>query len=277
MPKNVQTTVQQILFSWFKNHWGWWLQPWNNPRQHIKKQRYHFVAKDPSCQSYGFPSKHVRMWELNNQEAWMPKSWYFWIVVLEKTIESSVDSKEIKLVNPKGNWPWVFIGRSNAEAETPILWKPGVKSQHTGKDPDAGKDLRQKEKAVAEDGRLDCITHSMDMNLSKLGDMKDRGDCPIGLQSWTRLCDWKITLIFKCSFFILCLEFLLPHIPKVYVFFSHSSLKWFSLIKFPFNGILVLSIKKKKKTIFTTSVLVLTTLALKIFWKLLNTALALMK
>ena len=117
-----------------------------------------------------FPNNHVRMWESDHKEAWMPKSWYFWIVVLEKTIESPMDSKEIKLVNPKGNQPWIFIGRSNAKAETPVLLQPDLKGQHTGKDPDAGKDLRQKEKEVAEDERLDFITRSMDMNLSKLVD-----------------------------------------------------------------------------------------------------------
>ena len=89
--------------------------------------------------------------------------------MLKKTLERPLESK-IKPVNPKGNQPWIFIGRSNAKAETPVLLQRDLKSQHTGKDPDAGKDLRQKEKEVAEDERLDCITCSMDMNLSKLVD-----------------------------------------------------------------------------------------------------------
>ena len=93
MPKNVQTTVQQILFSWLKNHWGWWLQPWNKPRQHIKKQRYHFADKGSSSQSYGFSSSHAWVWEWDHREGWEPRNWCFWTVVLEKTPESLLDSK----------------------------------------------------------------------------------------------------------------------------------------------------------------------------------------
>ena len=92
------------------------------------------------------------MWdELDHKEGWVSKNWLFWIVMLEKTLESPLDSKEIKLVNPKGNQPWIFTGRTNAGAETPILWPPDVKDWLIGKDPDAGKDWRQKEKGVAED------------------------------------------------------------------------------------------------------------------------------
>ena len=90
------------------------------------------------------------MWELYHKEGWALKNWYFWIVVLEKIFESPLDCKEIKLVNPKGNPSWIFIGRTDAEAEAPILWPPDVKSQLTGKDPDAGKDWRQEEKGGAE-------------------------------------------------------------------------------------------------------------------------------
>ena len=91
------------------------------------------------------------MWELDHKEGWLPKNWCFWIVVLEKTFESSLDSKEIKPISPKGNQPWIFIGRTDAKAEVPILWPPDVKSQLTGKDPDAGKDWRQEEKGATED------------------------------------------------------------------------------------------------------------------------------
>ena len=98
--------------------------------------------------SYGFPSSHVQMWELDHKEGWVVNNWCFWIV-LEKTLESPLDCKEIKAVNPKGNQPWIFIGRTDAEA--PVLWPPDAKSQLIGKDPDAGKDWRQKEKGAAED------------------------------------------------------------------------------------------------------------------------------
>ena len=86
------------------------------------------------------------MWELDHKEGWVPNNWCFWIVVLEKTRESLLDYKEIKPVNPKGNQPWIFIGRTDAKAEAPILWPPDVKSWLIGKDPDAGKDWRQKKK-----------------------------------------------------------------------------------------------------------------------------------
>ena len=109
------------------------LTPWNKsydkPRQHFKKQRHHFADKGPSSQSYGFSSSRIWMWKLDNKEGWALKNWCFRTVVLEKTLESPLDSKEIKLVNPKGNQPWIFIGRTDAEAEAPILWPPDAKSQ----------------------------------------------------------------------------------------------------------------------------------------------------
>ena len=105
-------------------------------------------------QSYGVSSSHVRMWELDCKEGWALKNWCFWIVVLEKTPESPLESKEIKPVNPKGNQPWVFIGRTDAKAETPILWPPDAKNWLLGKDPDAGKDWRWEEKGMTEDGMV---------------------------------------------------------------------------------------------------------------------------
>ena len=90
----------------------------------LKKERCYFANKGPSSQSYGFPSGHVWMWELDYKESWALKNWHFWTVMLEKTLESPLDSKEIKLVNPKGNQPWLFIGRTDDEAGTPILWPP---------------------------------------------------------------------------------------------------------------------------------------------------------
>ena len=112
-------------------------------KQHIKKQRHHFASKGLYSESYGFSSSHVWMRELDSKEGWVPKNWCFWIVVLEKTLESPLNSKEIKLVNSKINQPWLFIGRTDAEAEAPILWPPDVNSWLIGKDPDAGKDWGQ--------------------------------------------------------------------------------------------------------------------------------------
>ena len=100
---------------------------------------------------YGFFSSHVCMWELDYKEGWAPKNWYLWTVVLEKTLESPLDCKEIKPVNPKGDQPWIFIGRTDAEAEAPILCSPTVKSWFIGQDHDAGKDWRQEEKGTTED------------------------------------------------------------------------------------------------------------------------------
>ena len=104
------------------------------------KSRHYFANKNPSTQSYGFSNSHVWMWELDYKESWVLKNWCFSTVMLEKTLESSLDSKEIQPDHPKGNQSWLFNGRTDAEAETPILWPPHVKSWLIGKDPDVGKD-----------------------------------------------------------------------------------------------------------------------------------------
>ena len=127
-----------------------WKKSYDKPRQYVKKQRHHFVNKGPYSQNYGFSSSHALMWKLDDIEDWALKNWCFWTVMLEKTLESPLDCKEIKPVNPKGNQPWRFIGRTGAEAEAPILWSPDAKSQLIGKDPDAGKDWGQ-EKGTRED------------------------------------------------------------------------------------------------------------------------------
>ena len=119
-------------------------------RQHIKKQRHWFANKGPYPQSYGFFITHVRMWELDHKEGWTMKNWCFWTVVMEKTLESPLDCKEIKSVNPKGNQTWIFIGRTDAEAEVPILWPHDAKNRLIGKDPDAGKEWRQEDKMMTE-------------------------------------------------------------------------------------------------------------------------------
>ena len=123
-------------FDWFGVIWWFW---------------YYFANKGPSGQGYGFPSGHVWMWELDCEESWVPKNWWFWTVVLEKTLESPLDCKEIQPVHPKGGQSWVFSGRTDAEAETTILWPPYVKSWLIGKDPDAGRDWGQEEKGTTED------------------------------------------------------------------------------------------------------------------------------
>ena len=128
-----------------------WKKNYDKPRQCIKKRRHHFANKSLYSQSYGFSSKHVQMWEWDHKEGWVPKNWSFWMLVLEKTLESPLNSKEIKLVNPKGNQPWIHIGRPDAVAEVPIFWPPDMKSRLIWKDPDAGKDWGQKEKGATED------------------------------------------------------------------------------------------------------------------------------
>ena len=117
----------------------------------LKKQRHHFANKVLHSQSYGFSSGHVQMWELDHKEGWALKNWCFWTVVLEKTLESPLDCKEIQPVHPKGDQSWVFIGRTDANAEAPILWPPDAKGLLIGKNPDAGKDWRQEEKGITED------------------------------------------------------------------------------------------------------------------------------
>ena len=117
----------------------------------VLTSRHHFADKCSYSQSYGFCSSHIQIWELDHKEIWVPKNWNFQIVVLEKTLENPLDCKKIKPVNPKGNQPWIFIGRTIVEAEAPVFWPPDAKNQFIGKGPDAGKDWRQKEKGVAED------------------------------------------------------------------------------------------------------------------------------
>ena len=152
------------LLGGLQSHCRWWLQPWNSktfalwkksydkPGQHIKKQRHYFATKVRLVKGMVFSSSHVWMWELDYKESWAPKKWRFWTVLLEKTLESPLDCKEIQPVHPKGIQSWIFIGRADAEAETeaPILWPPDAKNWLIGKDPDAGQDWRQ-EKGLTED------------------------------------------------------------------------------------------------------------------------------
>ena len=128
-----------------------WKKIYDQARQHIKKQRHCSADNGPSNQSYGFSSSHVWMWELDSEESWAQKNWCFWTVVLEKTLDCLLDSNGIQPVRPEGNPSWIFIGSTDVEAETPILWPPEVKSWLIGKDPDAGKYWGQEEKGTTED------------------------------------------------------------------------------------------------------------------------------
>ena len=123
----------------------------NKPRQHIKKQEHYFADKGPPSQSYSFSSTLVWMWELDHKEGWALKDWCFWTVVLEKTLDGPLDCKKIQPVHPKGNQAWIFIGRTDAETETLILWPPDEKNWLIGKDPDAEKDWGQEERGTTED------------------------------------------------------------------------------------------------------------------------------
>ena len=146
-PKSLQMVTiamkLKMLAPWKKNY--------RQPRHHIKNQRHCFADKGLSSQSYGLSSSHVWMWELDHKESWAWKNWCFWTVVLEKTLESPLDCKEIKEDNHKVNQSWIFMGRTEAEAEAPIHWPPDAKNWLIRKDPDAGKDWGQEEKGMTED------------------------------------------------------------------------------------------------------------------------------
>ena len=165
------------------------------PRQHVKKQRQYFVNKGPSSQGYGFSSSHVWMCELDWKESWVQKNWCFWTVVLEKTLESLLDCKEIQPVHSKLDQSWVFTGRTDVEAGTSILWPPYVKSWLIWK-----KTLRLGKIEGRRRGRqrmrcLDRITDSVDMGLGELRELVMdreawRAVVHVVAKSWTWLSDW---------------------------------------------------------------------------------------
>ena len=141
----------------------------------LKSRDIIFANKSPSSQSCGFSSNHVWMWELDCEESWVPKNWCFWTVVLEETLESPSDCKEIQPVHPKGAQSWVFIGRTDVEADTPILWPPDAKSWLIWKDPDAGKDWGQEEKEMTEDEMVEWHHRLNEHEFEQLWEMvKDR-------------------------------------------------------------------------------------------------------
>ena len=183
-----------------------WKESYEQPWQHIKKQRHYFASKGPSSQSYGFSSSHVWIWELDYKESWALKNWCFWTVVLEKTLESPLDCKEIQPVHPEGNQSWIFIGRTDVEAETPIFCPPDVKNWLIRKESGAGK-----LKAGGEgddrgwDGWMASLTQRTWVWVSsgrwwwkrKSGVLQS-----MGLQSWTWLRNWIETENIKIKHFV---------------------------------------------------------------------------
>ena len=176
-----------------------WKESYDKPRQYTKKQRHHFADKGLNSQSCGFSSCPIGMWELDHKEYWAPKNWCFRIVVLEKDLESPLDCKEIQPVHPKGHQSWVFSGRIDVEAETPVLWPPDAKSWLVGKDwcwerLRAGKEGNDR----GCDGWMASPTQ-WTWVWSKLQEMvKDREPCRAAVhgvaKSWTQLSDWTTTM-----------------------------------------------------------------------------------
>ena len=166
---------------------GRWLQPWNQksmassqksndkPRQCLEKQRHYSAYKGPYSQGYGLPGGYVWLWELDHKEGRKPKNWCLWAVMLEKTPESPLDIKEIKPVSLKGVQPWIFTGRTDAEAEAPVFWSTDVKRPAIGKIPDAGKDWGQNEKRASEMAGWHhrCNEHELEQILE---DSEEKGD-----------------------------------------------------------------------------------------------------
>ena len=187
-------TADGDLQPWNKKTLAPWKKSYDEPRQCVKKQRHCFAHKGQYSQSYGFSSSRVWMWELDHKEDWVLKNWCFWIVVLEKTSESPLGSKEIKPVNPKRNQSWIFIGRTDAEAEAPILWPPDAKSLLIKKDPDAGKVQRQEEKGAIK-GEMVGWHHRLNRHEFEqtLGDREGQGSLaccsPWGCKEWN-MTEW---------------------------------------------------------------------------------------
>ena len=178
---------------------------YDQPRQHAKKQRHYFVNKGLSRQGYGFSSGHVWMWELDLKESWVQKIWCFWTVVLEKTLESPLDCEEIQPVHPKGDQSWVFIGRTDFEAETPVLWSPDAKSWLTWKTLMLGKIEGRRRRGQQRIRWLDGITDSIDMGLGGLwwwtgrpGVLQFIGSQRVGHDWATEMNWWEYNCVCTC-------------------------------------------------------------------------------
>ena len=208
-----------------------WKKSYDQPRQHIQKQRRYFANQGPSSQSYGFSNSHVWMWELNYKEIWALKNWCFWTVVLEKTLESPLDCKEIQPVHPKGNQSWVFIGRTDAEAETSTLWPLMQRTDSYEKTLMLGKIEGRRRKGWQRMRWLNGITDLMDVSLSELIELVMTGKP--GMLQFMRSQrvghDWATDLIWRTYW--ITYRMLLCNIGKeskkeqIYVYYN-----WFTLL-----------------------------------------------
>ena len=187
-----------VLFLKLKDKLTPWKESYDQPRQHFKMQRHYFANRGLSSQGYGFSISHVWMWDLDYKESWAPKNQYFWTVVLEKTLESHLACKEIQPVHPKGNQSWIFFGRTNAEADTPILWSHEYEELTHMRRPWCW----ERSKGTTEDEMFGW--HHWCCDVRRLCELvMDREDWHAAVhgvtKSWTQLSDWtELKIQYKC-------------------------------------------------------------------------------